>query len=73
VGTVNVGSHAPICPPLFIVALCERGVTTIHDRRLRSKHGSDRFFDPEITFLTNMFYNNLSGPSPSLSTTCPHS
>jgi hypothetical protein len=46
VGTVNVGSRAPICPPLFIVALCEREVTTIHDRRLRSEHGSDRYHFP---------------------------
>jgi hypothetical protein len=37
VGTVNVGSRAPTCPP-FIVALRERG--------------SDRFSDLEITFLT---------------------
>jgi hypothetical protein len=32
VGTVNVGSRAPACPP-FIVALRERGSTAIHDRR----------------------------------------
>jgi hypothetical protein len=30
--TVNVGFRAPVCPP-FIVALCERGSTAIHDRR----------------------------------------
>jgi hypothetical protein len=51
VDTVNLGSHAPACPP-FIVALCERGHTVIHDRRPRSGHGLDRFPDPEITFLT---------------------
>jgi hypothetical protein len=50
-GTVNVGSRAPICP-LFIVALHERGHTVIHDKRPRSGHGSDRFPDLEITFLT---------------------
>jgi hypothetical protein len=42
VGMVNVGSHAPTCPP-FIVALCERGATAIHDKRPRSGRGSDRF------------------------------
>jgi hypothetical protein len=31
-GTVNVGSRAPACPP-FIVALCERGPTAIHGKR----------------------------------------
>jgi hypothetical protein len=51
VGTVNVGSRAPTCPP-FIVALHERGLTAIHGRRPRSGRGSDRFPDPEITFLT---------------------
>jgi hypothetical protein len=51
VGTTNVDSRAPACPP-FIVALRERGSTTIHGRRPRSGRGSDRFFDPEITFLT---------------------
>jgi hypothetical protein len=51
VGTSNVGSRAPACPP-FIVALRERGSTVIHDRRPRLGHGSDRFPDPEITFLT---------------------
>jgi hypothetical protein len=52
VSTVNVGSRAPACTP-FIVALRERGPTDIHDRRPRSGRGSDRFPDPEITFLTN--------------------
>jgi hypothetical protein len=51
VGTANVGSCAPVCPS-FIVALRERGSTVIHDRRPRSGHESDRFPDPEITFLT---------------------
>jgi hypothetical protein len=51
VGTANIGSRAPTCPP-FIVALCERGPTAIHDRRPRSGRGSDRFLDPKITFLT---------------------
>jgi hypothetical protein len=51
VGTVNVGSRALACPP-FIVALRERGPTVIHGRRPRSRRGSDRFPDPEITFLT---------------------
>jgi hypothetical protein len=46
-GTANVGSHAPACPP-FIVALRERGPTAIHGRRPRSERGSDRFPDPEI-------------------------
>jgi hypothetical protein len=48
----NVGSRAPACPP-FIVALRERGPTAIHGRRPRSGRGSDRFSDPEITFLTH--------------------
>jgi hypothetical protein len=51
VGTVNVGSRAPACPP-FIVALRERGPTAIHDKRPRSGRGSDQFPNPEITFLT---------------------
>jgi hypothetical protein len=51
VGTANVGSRALACPP-FIVALRERGPTAIHGRRSRSGRGSDRFPDPEITFLT---------------------
>jgi hypothetical protein len=51
VGTVNVGSRAPTCPP-FIVALRERGHTAIHDSRPRSERGSNQFSDPEITFLT---------------------
>jgi hypothetical protein len=32
VGTVNVGSRAPACPP-FIVALRERGPTTVQGKR----------------------------------------
>jgi hypothetical protein len=51
VDTANVGSRAPACPP-FIVALRERGPTAIHGRRPRSGRESDRFPDPEITFLT---------------------
>jgi hypothetical protein len=51
VGTVNVGSRAPTCPP-FIVALRERGSTAIHGKRPRSGCGSDQFPNPEITFLT---------------------
>jgi hypothetical protein len=51
VGTTNVSFRAPACPP-FIMALRERGPTAIHGRRPRSGHGSDRFSDPEITFLT---------------------
>jgi hypothetical protein len=51
VGTTNVGSRAPACPP-FIVTLREREPTAIHSRRPRSRRGSDRFPDPEITFLT---------------------
>jgi hypothetical protein len=51
VGTVNVGSRAPACPS-FIVALREKGLTAIHGRRPGSGRGSDRFPDPEITFLT---------------------
>jgi hypothetical protein len=50
VGTVNVGSRAPACPP-FIVALRERGPTAIHGKRPRSGRGSGRFPDPEITFI----------------------
>jgi hypothetical protein len=46
-GTTNVGSRAPTCPP-FIVTLRERGPTAIHDRRPRSGRGLDRFPDPEI-------------------------
>jgi hypothetical protein len=38
VGTANVGSRAPACPP-FIVALRERGPTAIHGRRPRSGRG----------------------------------
>jgi hypothetical protein len=51
VGTTNVGSRVPACPP-FTVALRERGSTAIHGMRPRSGRGSDRFPDPEITFLT---------------------
>jgi hypothetical protein len=51
VGTANLGAHAPACLP-FIVALRERGPTAIHGRRPRLGRGSDRFPDPEITFLT---------------------
>jgi hypothetical protein len=51
VGTVNLGSHAPACPP-FIVALHKRGPTAIHGKRPRPGRGSDRFPDLEITFLT---------------------
>jgi hypothetical protein len=51
VGTMNVGSRAPACPP-FIVALRERGPTAIHDKRSRSGRGSDQFPNMEITFLT---------------------
>jgi hypothetical protein len=51
VGTVNIGSRAPACPP-FIVALRERGPTAIHSKRPRSGHVLDRFPDPKITFLT---------------------
>jgi hypothetical protein len=50
-GTANVGSRAPACPP-FIVALRERGATAIHGKRPRSGRGSDRFPDPDITFQT---------------------
>jgi hypothetical protein len=53
VGTANVGSRAPACPPSpFIVALRERGPIAIHGRRPRSGRRLDRFPDPEITFLT---------------------
>jgi hypothetical protein len=51
VGTVNVDSRAPACPP-FIIALCERGFTAIQDKRPQSGHRSDQFLNPEITFLT---------------------
>jgi hypothetical protein len=51
VGTANIGSRTPACPP-FIVALRKRGPTAIHDRHPRSGCGSDRFPDPDITFLT---------------------
>jgi hypothetical protein len=51
VGTVNLDSRDPACPP-FIVVLRERGPTVIHGKRPRSGRGSDRFPDPEITFLT---------------------
>jgi hypothetical protein len=42
VGTANVRSCAPACPP-FIVALRERGPTAIHDRRPRSGRGLTGF------------------------------
>jgi hypothetical protein len=61
VGTANVGSRAPTCPP-FILALRERGLTAIHSRRPRSGRGSYRFLDPEITFLTP--YSEKKGHSP---------
>jgi hypothetical protein len=51
VGTVNVGSRALACPP-FIVTLRERGPTAIQDKRPRSGRVSNRFSNPEITFLT---------------------
>jgi hypothetical protein len=51
VGMVDIGPCASACPP-FIVALRERGHTVIHDKRPRSGCRSDRFSDPEITFLT---------------------
>jgi hypothetical protein len=54
VGMANVGSRAPAYPP-FIVALRERGSTVIHGKRPRSGRGSDRFSDPEITFLTSPY------------------
>jgi hypothetical protein len=59
VGTVNVGPRAPTCPP-FIVVLRERGSTAIHGRRPRSGRGSDRFPDPEITFLTLPFCDHFT-------------
>jgi hypothetical protein len=59
VGTTNVGSRAPACPP-FIVALRERGPTAIHGRRPRSGRGLDRFPDPEITFLTSITIPNVN-------------
>jgi hypothetical protein len=49
-GTVNVGSRAPVCPP-FIVVLRERGSTAMHGRRPQSGHRLDRFPDPEIRRL----------------------
>jgi hypothetical protein len=42
----------PRLAPPFIVALRERRLTAIHDRRPRLGRGSNRFLDPEITFLT---------------------
>jgi hypothetical protein len=51
VGTVNLGSRAPACPP-FNVALRERGPTAIQGKRPRSGRGLDWFPNPEITFLT---------------------
>jgi hypothetical protein len=61
-GTANVGSRAMACPP-FIVALRERGPTAIHDRRPRSGRESDRFLDPEITFLTRIWMNLIKKSS----------
>jgi hypothetical protein len=60
VGTVNVGFRTPTCPS-FIVALRERRLIAIHGRRPRSERGSDRFLDPEITFLTCTRYSMLVG------------
>jgi hypothetical protein len=53
VGTVNVGSHAPTCPP-FIVALRERGPTAIQGKRPDQGTNRNGFQsgDPEIAFLT---------------------
>jgi hypothetical protein len=53
VGTVNVGSRAPACPP-FIVVLRERGSTAIQDKRPDQDANQIGFQsgDPEITFLT---------------------
>jgi hypothetical protein len=45
--------------PIFIMALCERGPTAIHSRHPRSGRGSDRFPDPEITFLTEVTFTEL--------------
>jgi hypothetical protein len=42
VGTVNVGFRALACP-LFIVALCERRLTAIQNKRPRSRRESDWF------------------------------
>jgi hypothetical protein len=47
VGTANVGSCAPSCP-LFIVALHERELSAIHDRRPRSECELNQFPDLEI-------------------------
>jgi hypothetical protein len=62
VGTTNVDFRAPTYPP-FIVALREREPTDIHDRRPRSGRGSDRFPDPEITFLTPWTSGRKAAPS----------
>jgi hypothetical protein len=53
VGTVNVGSRAPACPP-FIVVLRERGSTAIQDKRPDQDANQIGFQsrDTEITFLT---------------------
>jgi hypothetical protein len=41
VDTVNIGSHAPVCP--LLILRCVRGATAIQDKRPRSGHGSDWF------------------------------
>jgi hypothetical protein len=51
VGTGTLVPVSRLASP-FIVALRERGPTTIHGRRPRSGRVSDRETDPEITFLT---------------------
>jgi hypothetical protein len=52
VGTVNVGSHAPACPPFYCDAAREGA--HCHTRQpppIRAR--IDRFPDLEITFLTD--------------------
>jgi hypothetical protein len=49
VDTVNVGSRAPTCPP-FNIALRERGLTAIQDKRPRSGHRLDWFSNPGDLF-----------------------
>jgi hypothetical protein len=58
VGTANIGSRAPACPP-FIVALRERGLTIIHGRHPRSERGLDQFPDPEINIPNSSEAPNL--------------